>query len=216
MAAAGTISGGAIAITPTTPQSARSIAIGFALRGMLDPQTTTTLAVPIAAGADDARENPSTTVVNVSSTTLFVQNASMTGLRFTGLSAIAGKVIVQAQIQLTAVNSEGLLNNGAWTIRAEAADSAAPYAASNGNISGRPLTTASRTWILPAWTAGDRTLRQRSPDMRSVVQEVSDRVGFGGVVNVVITNVGTAPARTFAAFEHATLQEATLTVRYLP
>jgi hypothetical protein len=41
-------------------------------------------------------------------------------------------------------------------------------------------------------------------------------VGFGGVVNVVITNVGTAPARTFAAFEHATLQEATLTVRYLP
>jgi chitodextrinase len=216
MAAAGTISGGAIAITPTTPQSSRSIAIGIALRGMVDPQATATLAVPIAAGADDARENPNTTVVNVSSTTLFVQSASMAGLRFTGLSAIAGKVIVQAHLQLTAVNSEGLLNNGAWTIRAEAANSAAPYAASNGNISGRPLTTASRTWTLPAWTAGDRTLRQRSPDMRSVVQEVSDRVGFGGVVNVVITNVGAAPTRTFAAFEHATLEEATLTVRYLP
>ena len=215
MAAAGTISGGSIALTPTAPQSSRSIAIGFALRGMVDPETTTTLSTSIAASADDARENTGTTVVTVNSTTLFVQSTTMAGLRFTGLAALAGKTIVQANIQLTAVNSEGLANNATWTVRAEAADAAAQYAATNGNISGRALTTASRAWTLPAWTANDRTLRQRSVDVRAVVQEITDRPGFGGVVNFVITNA-TGTGRTFAAFDHATLQEATLTVRYLP
>jgi chitodextrinase len=214
LATAGTISGGSLAITGTTPQSSRSIAIGFALRGMVDPETTTT-ASSIAASADDAREAIPGTTVLINSTTLFVSSAQLAGLRFTGLSALAGKTIVQASIQLTAVNTEGSANNATWTVRAEAADTAAQYVATNGNISSRSLTAASSSWTVPGWTANDRTLRQRSVDLGAVVQEVTDRPGFGGVVNFVITNAAGA-GRTFAAFDHATLQEATLTVRYLP
>jgi chitodextrinase len=215
MAAAGTISGGSIAITPSSPQSSRSIAIGFALRGMVDPEDHETLSVSIAASADDARENTGTTAVVINSTTLFILSTSTAGLRFTGLSALAGKTIEQANIQLTAVSTEGSANGAAWVIKGEAADTAAQYAAVNGNISSRSLTTAARAWTVPGWTANDRMLRQRSVDVRSVVQEVSDRAGFGGVVNFVISSA-IANGRTFAAQDHATLQEANLTVRYLP
>jgi hypothetical protein len=213
MASAGTISGGATTITPTTPQSSRSAAIGFALRGMVDPANYNSLSVPIAASADDARENTGSTVVTVNSTTLF-GSGNIIGLRFTGLAAIKGKTIVQANLQVTASANEGAGANGTATyvLKAEAADTAAQYVASNGNISSRSLTTASRTWDLPGWTANDRTARQRSPDVRTLVQEVSDRAGFGGVLNFILSGSG----QQFAAWDHATLQEATLTVRYLP
>ena len=214
LAAAGTISGGSIALAGTSPQSSRSIAIGFALRGMVDPETSTTLSVSIAASADDARQAISTTVVNTNSATLFL-SGQLVGMRFTGLAALAGKTIVQANLQLTASGSEGFANNSALLIKGEAADTAAQYAASNGNISSRSLTTASRTWTVPGWTASDRTVRQRSVDVRSIVQEITDRPGFGGVVNLIIS-LASGGSRQWAAWDHATLQEATLTVRYLP
>jgi hypothetical protein len=214
LAAAGTISGGTLAITPSSPQSSRSIAIGFALRGMVDPENYQTLSVSIAASADDARESTGNTAVNISSTTLFLAG-NLVGLRFTGLAALAGRTIVQATIQLTASASEGQQNNGVFLIRGEAADSAGQYVATNGNISGRALTTAARNWTVPGWTSGDRTIRQRSPDVREIVQEISARPGFGGVINFVIS-LASGNSRQFAAQDHPSLQEATLTVRYLP
>jgi chitodextrinase len=213
LATAGTIAGGTLSITATAPQSSRSIAIGFALRGMEDPENDQTLAVSIAASADDARESTGTTAVNISSTTLFLAG-NIVGLRFTGLAALAGRTIVQANIQLTSSGTEGAVNNGVFLIRGEAADSAAQYVAVNGNISGRTLTTAARNWTVPGWASGDRTVRQRSPDVRAIVQEIADRPGFGGVVAFVLSSVATS--RQWAAQDHATLEEATLTVRYLP
>ena len=213
LAEAGTISGGAIAPTPSSPQSSRSIAIGFALRGMVDPETTETLAVSIAASADDARESTSTTAVNISSTTLFLAG-QLVGMRFTGLSALASKTIVQANIQLTSSGAEGFGNNGTILIKGEAADTAAQYAASNGDISGRTLTTASRNWIVPGWANEARTLRQRSVDVRTIVQEIADRPGFGGVVNFIVS-LASGNSRQCAAWNHSSLQEATLTVRYV-
>ena len=68
---------------------------------------------------------------------------------------------------------------------------------------------------MPSWTEGNRTLRQRSVDVRSIVQEVTDRPGFGGVVNFVITGAN-GNSRVTAAWDHGTYQEASLTVRYLP
>jgi hypothetical protein len=214
LAVPGTISGGAIAITPSSPQSSRSIAIGFALRGMADPDNDNTVESSIAASADDARESTGTTAVNINSQTLFLAG-NIVGLRFTGLAALAGRTIVQAHIQLTAAASEGFGNNGVFLIKGEAADSAAPYMATNGNISGRALTTAARNWTVPGWASADRTVRQRSPDVRDIVQEIADRPGFGGVVAFVIS-LASGGSRQWAAQDHATLQEATLTVRYLP
>ena len=215
LASADTISGGSLSITPSAPQSSRSIAVGFALRGMVDPENYNTLAVSIAASADDAREQTSDTAVIINGTTIFVTSTQIGGFRFTGLSALAGKTIVQANLQFTATATEGSSNNQTWTIKGEAADTAAQYAASYVNISGRSLTTAARTWNVPGWNANNRTIRQRSVDVRSIVQEVTDRAGFGGVVNFIVTGAA-ASGRTVAAFDHATLQEATLTVRYLP
>ena len=65
-------------------------------------RTTLPLPASIAASADDAREATGTTVVTINSTTLFVSSVQLAGLRFTGLSALAGRTIVQANIQLTA------------------------------------------------------------------------------------------------------------------
>jgi hypothetical protein len=213
LASAGTIAGGTLSITPTSPQSSRSIAIGVALRGMVDPGDTATVESSIAASADDARESTGTTAVNISSTTLFLAG-NIVGLRFTGLAALAGRTIVQANIQLTSSGTEGAVNNGVFLIKGEAADSAAQYVAVNGNISGRSLTTAARNWTVPGWASGDRTVRQRSPDVRAIVQEIADRPGFAGVVAFVLSSVATS--RQWAAQDHATLEEATLTVRYLP
>jgi chitodextrinase len=215
LAEAGTISGGSISITPSSPQSSRSIAIGFALRGMVDPEDYATLSVSIAASQDDAREAVGTTQVFIDGTTIFITNAQTGGFRFTGVSALAGKTILQANMQFTAAQTGGFSNNQTWTIKGEAADTAAQYAASNGDISSRSLTTASRTWTLPGWTLNDRTIRQRSVDVRDIVQEVSDRAGFGGVVNFIITGA-TNNSRVIAAWDDSTLQEANLTVRYLP
>ena len=214
LAAAGTLSGGTLALTGTSPQSSRSIAIGFALRGMVDPEDWASVESSIAASADDAREAIATTVVNINSTTLFMAGQRV-GLRFTGLAALAGKTIVQANLQVTATASEGFANNGTFLIEGEAADLAAQYAAVNGNISGRALTTAERNWTVPGWISGARTIRQRSVDVRAIVQEVADRPGFGGVVAFVLS-IASGGSRQWAAWDHPSLQEATLTVRYLP
>lgn len=213
LAEAGTISGGATSMTGSSPQSSRSMAIGFALIGQRDDGTTTTVSSSIAASADDATENTGTTAVTINGTTIFASTSQTMGIRFTGLSALAGKTIVQANLQFTAAATEGSTNNATWVVKGEAADTAAQYAAVNANISGRSVTTASRTWTLPGWTSGVRDIKQRSPDIRAVVQEITNRAGYGGVVNLIITGTAAA-ARSPAAQDHATLQEATLTIRY--
>jgi hypothetical protein len=87
------------------------------------------------------------------------------------------------------------------TLRAEAADNAAPFTTSAFNLSTRPRTSASVNWSVPAWTVfGAAGADQRTPDLSSVLQEVVNRAGWASGNAVVLTAAGSG-RRTAESFE---------------
>jgi len=120
--------------------------------------------------------------------------------------------IVSASVHFTAdeVGSGAV----ALTLRGEAADHAAPFAATAFNGSGRSVTSSSLAWSPPAWTAiGAAGAAQRTPDLSALVQEIVDRPGWapGNPLVLVVTGTG---KRTAESFEGAPAAAPVLRVEY--
>ena len=129
---------------------------------------------------------------------------------------LAGKTIVQANIQLTKSTSEGVVSTlGEWTIEGEDADASAQFAATDANISGRARTTAAATFQFTSALDGARNARTRmNCNLAAIVEEIAARPEYSGVVTFLLSHVATSLA-SMAAQDHPSLAEATLTVRYL-
>ncbi len=168
--------------------------------------------LPLAAPDDDAEERgalaSSPFALHLSSADLDLMNDVGTagtvtmgavGLRFTGIPVPPGQIVTNATIQLTADRAGN--EPTAYTIRAEAADDAAPFAHGLQNITARPTTVAAVPWTPPPWlAAGEATAAERTPDLAALLQEVVGRPGWkaGNALAFVVTGdaVGGRVARS--------------------
>jgi hypothetical protein len=175
----------------------------------------------LTQGTDDAEQTGTTVTLNGSPIGLArpagVDN--IVGLHFPYVTIPKGANITSATLQFT---GSATPNTGSTpvnvTIRGEASDNAATFAATASNISGRAATTASVNWTnIGTWTAG-ATTNAISPDVKTIVQEVINRSGWGSSNSLafVITNNGTTGTRSRNAqdFETSTAQAAVLSVQY--
>jgi len=153
----------------------------------------------VAASSDDAEE-PSGASVNLSSSDLEMTQDSAVqtvGLRWTGINIPKGSVINGAYIQFTASEARSEATN--LILRGQAADNAATFTSTAGNVSGRGRTSATVNWAPPSWAAGAAGLGQRTPDLKNIIQEIVNRSGWssGNALAVIVTGTGRRTAWSF-------------------
>lgn len=159
----------------------------------------TTVEKRVASSADDAEEFAGIeTNVTSSDLELVYDGSDQTvGIRWTGLSIPRGATITAAYIQFTSRDSRGETTQ--LSIRGHAADNAAPFTVTHGNISARALTSARVNWAPAAWSKGRASAGQRTPDLRTLIQEIVSRSGWasGNAIATVITGSGVRNAWSY-------------------
>jgi PKD repeat protein len=152
----------------------------------------------VAASTDDAEERVSNGSMNLTSSTLDLVTASSNvqtvGIRWTGIPIPRAATISAAYIQFSASASQSAA--ASLTIAGQAADNAATFTSSSGNVSSRARTTATVAWSPAAWTSGQTGAAQRSPDLTAVIREIVNRSGWasGNALTLIITGTGTRGA----------------------
>ena len=166
-----------------------------------------------AASGDDANEvvgGVSAGTVSIVGTTIGFQSDRTSGFRFQTHAPSQGAAIISSSIQFTAATTK----SDAIKVRiyGELTDDAAVFAATDLNVSGRTKTTAFVDWTIPAWTAGDRTSAQVTPDLSEIVQEIVDQAAWvaNNDLAFIVEYVSGGGSRVVAPFDHATLTEPTL------
>jgi len=162
------------------------------------------LDVPVAVSSDDAEQLASTNGIRLANADLDLMidaggsNNVAVGLRFAGLGIPQGAAITHAYVQFEANTPSSVAT--ALTLKGQAADNAPTFASQNSNITLRPTTTALATWSPDSWLLlGESSLRQRTPNLAGVVQEVVDRPGWASsnAVVLVITGSGQRSAEAW-------------------
>lgn len=175
-----------------------------------------TVARYIQTSADDAEERPGGTVSLTSSDIELISDIDIgdqtVGLRFADFDLPQGAEIAEAYIQFGTDDetSSGFSN---LTVRAENTDDAAPFTATNYNLSNRNLTDNAVSWLPGGWlTAGERGQQQRTPDLKDLVQEVVNRPGWsaGNAMSFSFTGSG---RRIAAAYDLDPARAAELVVK---
>ncbi len=157
-----------------------------------------TVCASISSSENDVEESYNGLMSNSSSDLEFTYDSyqdrrnQKIGLRYENPGIPPGATIINAYIQFAVDEDSGGAVN--FTIRGEAADNAAPFTLSNGNLSARATTQASVGWSPPDWgIVGERGTKQRTPDLKAILQEIVNRNGFdeNSAVAFVISGSGT-------------------------
>jgi VCBS repeat-containing protein len=122
------------------------------------------------------------------------------GIRFNDVNlpknAIINYAYVQFETRETGASSILLSING------EAQDNPSTFTDTDFNISSRPKTVSSVTWSPPAWNEVDQAgLGQRTPDIKTIIQEIIHRPGWSDGNSMVILINGTSGRRTAWSFD---------------
>ena len=165
----------------------------------------------IQAINDDVEERNATGSIDVDSSDLELMLEKTTtqpavGLRFTGLAIPAGAIITNAYVQFQ-VNEVGSATTN-LVVKAQAIDSAPAFTTAPFNVTSRVTTSANVPWAVAPWNVNNaRGLDQRTPDIKSVLQEVINRPGWasGNAVAVIITGTGKRVADSFGGSNFAPL-----------
>ncbi len=117
-------------------------------------------------------------------------NAQRMGLRFPGLNVPSGVTITSAQLEFTARRSDS--GDADLTISAEAVDNSPVFTDNNNDLSNRTIGT-SEAWSPQPWTEGES---YRSPDIKSVIQQIVNRPGWcaGNALSILIDGIGSRTA----------------------
>jgi hypothetical protein len=157
--------------------------------------------VRIASGTDDAEELSSGRVsLNSSDLELVTDGRSVqtVGMRFTGIQVPRGAIILRAFVQFQV--DETSTEPTALSFHGEASGDAATFDNINGNISTRVRTAAVVPWEPTAWNVvGEAGIDQRSPDISSIVQEVTGRADWasGNSLAIIVTGSGSRTAESY-------------------
>ena len=160
---------------------------------------TTTFDARVAADADDAEESSSGSVSITGSDLELVNdgNNQVVGFRFPNLNIWSGATITSAWIQLTADESQSeatiLTFNGQLVANAPA------FTTSTRNVSTRARTTNAITWAPDSWTTGGAGVAQKTPELKSIVQEIVSQGGWapGNAIAFIVTGTGHRTAEPF-------------------
>ena len=153
----------------------------------------TVFEVRVASGNDDAEERVSNGTVNLTSTDLELisdgATAQWVGLRFTNVTVPGGATISSAYVQFQVDETD--TGATSLTIQGQAIDDAPTFTNTSNDISSRGRTTASASWTPAAWnTVGEAGPEQRTPDIKSIIQEIVDRPGWTSGSDIVIIFAG--------------------------
>lgn len=166
---------------------------------LLDPDALLrTARIPVAGPRDDAEEAEG--AVDLASSDLELvrdKKDQLVALRFAGVPLAPGEEFAAAYLSFTV--DEPSDETTELTIRAEAADDAAPLGDGGGAPSQRALSTAEVKWAVPPWTMpGASEAAQRSPDLSPLLREVTARPGWkpGQAIVFVIQGRGRRVARS--------------------
>ncbi len=155
----------------------------------------------VVASADDAEESSVGSVSLTSSDLELVTDGTAVqtvGMRFTALGIPVGASISAAWVQFE--TDEVSTGTTSLQIRAEAADTAAPFLKTTANLSSRARTSAAVAWTPATWpTIQVAGADQRTPNLAPLVQEVVNRPGWvsGNAIAVLITGTGRRTAEAF-------------------
>jgi hypothetical protein len=155
----------------------------------------------VAAGSDDAEESSSGSMSLTSSDLELVNdgNDQRVGVRFTGVAIPQGATIATAYIQFQADETQSETTN--LLLQGQAIDNAPTFTSSSGNVSSRARTAASASWGPAAWgTVGEAGANQRTPELKTIVQEIVNRSGWTGGNAIAFIMTGTGH-RTAVAYE---------------
>jgi hypothetical protein len=145
----------------------------------------------ISNNLDDVEESSSGNINTGSSDVELVYDGSnqTVGLRFTRLSIPQGVSISKAYIQFTVDETNS--GSTSLTIRGEDRDDASAFNTSRRNVSNRAKTNASVNWQPPAWnTVGAAGRDQRSPNLKNIIQEITNRGGWNSGNDLVLMITG--------------------------
>ena len=174
-----------------------------------------TLELAIATGTDDAEQEPMK--VERSSKSIEMGDGTVNqvvGLRFHGVAIPRGAAISSAHVQFTTDMISSIPTQ--LRISGEASDDAAPFQSRSNNISGRPATKADVSWAPAAWRVRQEAgPNQRTPNLKSIVQEITSRPGWKDGNSMVLKITGTG-SRTATSFEKRPAGAARLIVTYHP
>jgi hypothetical protein len=199
-----TLSEGTHTITATATDSGSMTGLDTITITVLPPGGgTTTIAIPINSGSDDAEEKPAGNVIIGSiDIDLVASGGNQTvGMRFNNVTIPQGSTIVNAFIQFTASGAGSTVTT--LTLEGETADNATTFVNNiNGNISTRPRTVASVPWSPFAWTTvGEADVDQRTPDLTAIVQEIVNQSNWvsNNSLAIIVTGSGKRDADAFEA-----------------
>ena len=135
----------------------------------------------VTQGTDDAEEAIASGITTLTSSELeFVNDPDgkidqVVGMRFLNIDIPNGATIVNSYLIFTVDETSAIPTS--LTIYGEAADNAATYAATLGNITARAPTTALVQWAaLPEWAELNTT--QQTPSLNTLLQEIVRRPGW--------------------------------------
>ena len=174
----------------------------------------------IATGTDDAEERQTGGQIDITSSDIeLVYDGSTVGnqtagLRFTQINIPKDATIVNAYIQFWVdENTHTATTN--LTIRGEANDNSATFSTAAFSVTSRPRTTSSVAWNnLPLWpTLNEAGINQRTPNIKSIVDEIRGRSGWqaGNAITLFFNGTG---RRNAHAYEGSTTMAPQLVIEY--
>lgn len=184
---------------------------------IFDDNPTTSLAIQISDGDDDAEELSGDVNLNSSDLELVEENSSnnqTVGLRFNNLNIPNGAMISNAYIQFTADETQSQTTN--LTIHGDDIDNSPSFTTISSNVSNRTTTSASATWNPSPWSnVGAAGTNEQTSDLSSVLQEVVDRSGWveNNSMSFIITGSG---HRTADSYNGSSGNAPTLHITYTP
>jgi len=164
----------------------------------------TTVSAQVNDGNDDAEEGESGAMYLNSSDLELVYdsyqsaNNQTVGIRFEGLGIPQGATIENAYVQFTVDETNSESTN--LTIKGHDVDNSPTFTSSDNNISSRATTSASVNWSPAAWNStGQAGSDQQTPELKSIVQELVNRLGWSqaSALSLIITGTGERTAEAY-------------------
>ena len=174
-----------------------------------NPVPLTTLQVRINQENDDAEERTSDGAMTLNSSDLeFITDTpdiQQVGMRFNQITVPKNATIGSAFIQFTTDETDTVSTN--LTIKGEANDNSPIFTNSPNNISARTTTASSVAWSPASWSVvGAAGNDQKTPDLKTIVQEIVNRSNWesGNSIVFIVNGTGkrTAESINGAIIDH--------------
>jgi len=127
------------------------------------------------------------------------------GLIFRAVAVPKGATITNAYVQFTCDEADSQVLPPLTIGGEKSGNAVAPYPMTDFCVSSRPKTTATVSWVPTPWETVDvRTANERTPDIKTVVQEIVNQTGWASGNNLAImiwTDDLVKEHRTAEAFE---------------